>query len=109
MCLSRSAKVLHGRINVPVACKEFNITTSFSLEPRPVRGGTGFETRQHCAWTQLTEEIGVQILLSLWNMVKVYTLLLLSNLEKGRHVSFCGCGLGIGSFRVVRIDYVLHF
>ena len=92
-CASRVAQKCYMAVH-KCAChmQRVNITTSFSLEPRPqVGGGTGFETRQHCAWTQLTEEIGVQILLSLWNMVKVYTLLLLS---KMRLVSFCGCGLG---------------
>ena len=70
-----------------------NITTSFSLKPRPqVGGGTGFETRQHCAWIQLTEEIGVKILLGLWNMVKVYTLLLLLSKNEASVTVWVGLG-----------------
>ena len=75
MCPLRSTKALHGRINVPVTCKELTLRHHLVLTPG-VGGGTRFETRKHYAWTQLTEEIGVQILLGLWNMVKVYTLLL---------------------------------
>ena len=77
MCLSRIAKVLHGRINVPVTCKELTLRHHLVSNPDPgLEGGQGLRLDSIVPGPN-SEEIGVQIFLGLWSMVKVYTLLLL--------------------------------